>query len=234
METAPYTLHRIHLGNVSCFLIFREGEAVLVDCGNHGSQKAIHEALQQLNLEPDMVRLLILTHVHYDHAGSAKVLKEQTGCRIVVHRSEAERLRSGLTPVPGGTRWKAKILTTLGKAFRRRIMRFPGAEPDILAEDELDLSPYGFPARLMHTPGHTPGSMVVWLEGGELLAGDTFFGLEGRLHFPPFAENTSLLLKSWEQLRSLPAATIYPAHGHPFAFSRFLEEYEGAVGRYSL
>ncbi|MGW8315838.1 MAG: MBL fold metallo-hydrolase, partial [Bacteroidales bacterium] len=186
---APYTLHRIYLGNVSCFLVQRDGEALLVDCGNRGSEMNILETLKQLKLEPGSLRLLILTHVHFDHAGSAARLKELTGCRIVVHHREAERLRRGSTPIPGGTRWKAKVLVTLGKTFRRRIMRFPGAAHDILVEKELDLTPYGFMGRLIHTPGHTPGSMVVLLEGGELLAGDTFFGLEGRRHFPPFAES---------------------------------------------
>ena len=232
MTAAPYTLHRIFLGNVSCFLIYRKGEAMLVDCGNRGSEKKILDTMQQLHLEPAMLRLLILTHVHFDHAGSARQLKELTGCRIVVHRSEADRLRRGQTPIPGGTRWKAKMLVALGRVFRRRIMQFPGAEPDIMVDAELDLMPYGFQGRLIHSPGHTPGSMVVWLEGGDLLAGDTFFGLEGRLHFPPFAENLPMLVKSWEKLRSLSAGTVYPAHGKSFPFSRFLQEWKGVKKRY--
>ncbi|MGW8316729.1 MAG: hypothetical protein ACWGNV_14090, partial [Bacteroidales bacterium] len=59
-----------------------------------------------------------------------------------------------------------------------------------------------------------------------------FFGLEGRRHFPPFAESLPELLKSWEMLRSLPAKTIYPAHGRSFEFAQFLEEYTEAVDRY--
>lgn len=232
MTTVPYTLHRIYLGNVSCFLLYRKREALLVDCGNRGSEKKILDTLQQLNLEPEMIRLLILTHVHFDHAGSARQIKERTGCRIVVHRSEADRLRQGRTPIPGGTRWKARALVALGRIFRRRIMRFTGVEPDILVDEEMDLAPYGFRGTLIHTPGHTPGSMVVWLEEGDLLAGDTFFGLEGRLHFPPFAENLPMLMKSWEKLRSLSATTVYPAHGKSFEFSRFLKEWEEVKKRY--
>ena len=232
MADTPYTLHRIFLGNVSCFLIYRDGEALLVDCGNRGAEKKILETMEHLKLKPGMLRLLILTHVHFDHAGSASRLKEVTGCRIVVHRSEADRLRRGITPIPGGTRWKAKGLVALGKLFRRRIMRFPGAVPDLLADAELDLAPFGFGGRLIHTPGHTPGSMVVLLEKGELLAGDTFFGLEGKLHFPPFAENLPMLLKSWEKLSSLHATTIYPAHGRSFEFEHFLEEWQEARKRY--
>ncbi len=244
MSAANHTLHRIFLGNVSCYLIHSERDALLVDCGNRGSEVRILESFRHLGLDPGILRLLILTHVHFDHAGSARKIRELTGCHIVVHRSEAERLRRGTTPIPRGTRWKARVLVALGRVFRPRIMRFPGAEPDILVDHELDLSPHGFQGRLIHTPGHTPGSMVVLLEGGtgdhmdgdhrdgDLLAGDTFFGLEGRLHFPPFAENLPELLNSWQKLRSVPAGTIHPAHGKPFRFERFLEEYPEAVERY--
>ena len=246
MTSAPYQLHRIFLGNVSCFLVSREQDAWLVDCGNRGSEKRILEAMAGKGLEPGMLRVLLLTHVHFDHAGSARKLKELTGCRVAVHRNEAERLRRGITPIPGGTRWKARVLVFLGRSFRRRIMRFPGVEPDLLlgSDDQTGPEPdllsgpdpepglEGFPGRLIHVPGHTPGSVAVLLDGGELLAGDTFFGLEGKQHFPPFAEDRRLLLNSWEKLRALPAETIYPAHGHSFPFNRFLAEYETALERY--
>jgi hydroxyacylglutathione hydrolase len=233
MELPAYYLHRIFLLNVSCYLVYREGEAILVDCGNRGSEVRILDTMKKLGLEPEHLRLLILTHVHFDHAGSAAALHRLTGCRVVVHRNDAERLRRGLTPIPGGTRWKAKVLVAAGRIFRRRIMRFPPAEPGLVVEEELDLETFGFPGKVLHTPGHTPGSMVVWMERGELLAGDTLFGVEGKLHFPPFAEDVPALLESWDQLRSLPLETIYPAHGKPFGFRSFLEEYDAAVSRYT-
>ncbi len=61
----------------------------------------------------------------------------------------------------------------------------------------FDLKEFGFPGKVIHTPGHTFGSMVVLMEGGELIGGDTFFGLENKQHFPPFAEDPQALLKSW-------------------------------------
>jgi len=85
---------------------------------------------------------------------------------------------------------------------------------------------------VIHTPGHTPGSMIVLMDGGELIGGDTFFGLTGKKHFPPFAEDTEALLKSWEMVRKLPVRTIYPAHGGNFTFESFIGEYEQAVKKY--
>jgi glyoxylase-like metal-dependent hydrolase (beta-lactamase superfamily II) len=232
MATGPYTIHRIFLGNVSCFLVYRKGEAILVDCGNQGSEVKILETMQKLGMEPGMLRLLILTHVHFDHAGSAARIQAMTGCLVAVHRSEADRLREGMTPIPGGTRWKAKLVVAVGRRFRPRIMKFTGTEPDILVENSLSLDPHGFKGEVIHTPGHTPGSMVILLEGGELLAGDTLFGVEGKQHFPPFAEDLPSLLKSWEMIRSLTVTRIYPAHGRSFSRQQFLDEFNGAMERY--
>ena len=233
MSVEPYKVHLIELVNVSCYLIYRPDEAILVDCGKSGSEIKILEAIKGLGLEPGMLRLLVLTHSHFDHAGSAGRLKELTGCKVMIHRSEAERLSSGYSPIPAGTRWKAKLLVGLGRIFARRMMKFPDAKADLLVDDLFDLEAYGFPGRVIHTPGHTFGSMVVLLEGGELIAGDTLFGLENKQHFPPFAEELSALVSSWKHIHDLPVKTIYPAHGRHFSMESFLAEYESALKKYS-
>ena len=230
---ADYKLHRIGLGNVSCYLLYRPGECILVDCGNPGSEVKILDTLGHLGLEPESLKLLVLTHSHFDHAGSARKMKEVTGCRLMVHQSEADRLRRGYSPIPPGTRWKAKLIVALGRVFARKLMNFPGAEPDLTVEDQFDLEQFGFPGTVIHTPGHTHGSMVVLMEGGQLITGDTTFGLKSKQHFPPFAEDQAALVKSWEKIRGLKAETFYPAHGFHFPFSSFLAEYDAAVKRYS-
>jgi glyoxylase-like metal-dependent hydrolase (beta-lactamase superfamily II) len=229
---AAYQFHRIGLINVSSYLIHRPGEAILVDCGNKGSEVKILETFQELGLEPGMLKLLVMTHSHFDHAGSAGRLKELTGCQLMIHRSEAGRLRKGLSPIPAGTRWKAKLLVAMGRVFTRRLMYFDGAEPDLLVDEVFDLQEFGFPGQVIHTPGHTHGSMVVLMEDGELIGGDSIFGLEGKQHFPPFAEDLPALVRSWEKLRQLPVKTFYPAHGRPFSQESFRKEFDGAMERY--
>lgn len=232
MENIDYKVKRISLGMVSSFLVFKPGSAILVDSGNSGSEERIVEVLGRNGLDPGMLKLLILTHVHADHAGSARGLKELTGCRIMVHESEKERLQRGFAPIPGGTRWKARLLVALGRTVARRLGKFPGVEADLTVEHEAELDEFGFPGRVIHTPGHTHGSMVVLMEQGELIAGDTFFGLKGKVHFPPFAEDLPALLHTWRSLRSLPVKTIYPAHGRYFDRANFLDEFDQAMERY--
>ncbi|HDS06417.1 MAG TPA: MBL fold metallo-hydrolase [Bacteroides sp.] len=232
-EEKDYKIRRISLGGVSAYLLFKPGRAVLVDCGRGGLMNRILEALQGAGLQPEMLELLILTHAHFDHAGTAARIKAATGCRIMVHRSEADRLRKGFTQLPGGTRWKARVLVGLARVFARRLGKYEGVEPDILADTSYDLKEeFGFPARVIHTPGHTPGSMVVLTEAGEMFSGDTFFGLEGKEYFPPFAEDLTALLESWKMIRSLPVKVIYPAHGNRFTAQQFHDALEPALKKY--
>lgn len=230
---SAYRVYRIGLLKASAYVVYRPGEAILVDCGNPGSEDKILHMFDHLGLEPEMLKLLILTHSHFDHAGSAGSLKELTGCKVMIHQSESERLRKGYSPIPPGTRWKAKLLVALGRIVARRMMKFPGAEPDLLVELDFDLENYGFPGRVIHTPGHTHGSMVVLMEEGQLITGDTMFGVANKQHFPPFAEDLRALLRSWEKIRDMQVKTCYPAHGRHFAFESFLAEYDTALLKYS-
>ena len=125
MGPSNYSFHRIPLVNVSAYLLYRKGEAILVDSGNAGSEVRILEEINDLGIRPDMIRLLILTHAHFDHAGSAARIRELCGCRVVVHSSEAERLRKGFTRLPPGTRWKARLLVGIGRTLAARMGKFP-------------------------------------------------------------------------------------------------------------
>jgi len=213
MTEKPYRILRIPALNVACYLIYNQKEAILVDTTNKGSGTKVLDMLSDLGLQPSSLKLIVITHSHFDHAGSAREIKELTGARVVVHRSDADELRNGYGPLPDGTRWKAKVLVALGRLFLKRLGRIPPVEPDIIVEDELDLNAYGFRGRVIHTPGHTDGSMVVCLDGGEVIAGDTVFGLKEKEIFPPFADDRQALLKSWERLLDMGAACFYPGHG---------------------
>ncbi|MCP4312584.1 MAG: MBL fold metallo-hydrolase [Bacteroidetes bacterium] len=225
MESKELTLHRISLQNVSAFLLFRPGVAILVDCGKQGSEVKIFEEMTLLGLQPGMLKLLILTHAHYDHAGSAGRMKELTGCRIMIQRSDASHLEAGFTPFPSGTRWKARLVATFGRIFARRLMKYPPALADILVEESFELAEYGFPGRAIHTPGHTFGSMVILMEDGKMLAGDTLIGLPGKRIFPAFAEDPAGLLLSWGMISEMEVDIFYPAHGRSISKEKFLEEF---------
>ena len=207
-------------------MLFKPGEAILVDSGRRGSEEKILQEMASKGLQPTDLKLLLLTHAHYDHAGSARQLKEITGCRILIHRKEATRLEAGFTPIPSGTRWKAKVVVAVGRIFARHLMKYPSATADILMEASFSLAEFGFPGRLIHTPGHTPGSVVVLMEKGEMITGDTLFGLAGKRIFPPFAEDKAELKKSWKKISEIELKIFYPAHGVPISRDKFMKEFE--------
>jgi glyoxylase-like metal-dependent hydrolase (beta-lactamase superfamily II) len=103
----------------------------------------------------------------------------------------------------------------------RRLQRSSRLETDlILADAGLDLLEYGIAARVIATPGHTPGSVSVLLDTGEAIVGDL------AMNGPPLVLKPSLgtlfvdqqqLRGSWRNLVELGAHTVYPAHGKPFA-----------------
>ena len=161
---------------------------------------------------------------HFDHAGSAGKLKELSGCQIMVHRSEADKLKAGFTPIPAGTRWKAKMLVGVGRTFAGKIGKFPPADADLTPEDSFDLHEYGFPGKVIHTPGHTPGGICLYAKPN-LFTGDTVFvGGVGRTDFPG-GSSEQLLSSINSRLLSLPADTVvWPGHGYGGAGSTIGDE----------
>jgi glyoxylase-like metal-dependent hydrolase (beta-lactamase superfamily II) len=101
------------------------------------------------------------------------------------------------------------------------LFRFPKGKVDVvIRNDGLSLSDYGIPGRVIHTPGHTPGSVSVMLETGDAIVGCmTHNSFPFRLSpgLPIFAEDLPKLRDSWRSILEQGAETIYPAHGDSFS-----------------
>jgi hydroxyacylglutathione hydrolase len=209
----------IRKGVVNTYLI-RDRGAVLIDPGAARSGRAVLRSLGEL-LDPREIRVIIATHGHWDHIGAARQLREATGAPLAIHRDDARWLREGVVEWPAG-------VTPWGKVFRRvfgplmaPFLEVPALDPDVIIGDEgLDLGPYGVAGRVVHTPGHSAGSVTVLLDGGEAFVGDlTMNGppMTLRPRFGIFAHDAAQVPASWHHLLELGARTIYPAHGRPFS-----------------
>ncbi|MBN1819349.1 MAG: MBL fold metallo-hydrolase [Prolixibacteraceae bacterium] len=222
---------QIHSGFVSPVLIANGENSILVDTGRKGFGNEILKAIISKGLKPANIKLIILTHTHFDHAGNARFLKEKTGAKIIVHKNEAKCLEKGYTIIPRGTIPFSKRMSWLGRNLFPFIGKYPSVKPDIIVENELDLADWGIDGKILHTPGHTKGSQSV-LIGNSLLAGDAFFnrGLKGV--FPPFADEPELLIKTWEKIFKLNINKIYPGHGAAFKIDRAIETYDDIKSKY--
>lgn len=174
--------------SVNLFLIEGGAGWCLVDAGVAGSENAIFEYLKSLGHTPDRIRLLVLTHAHPDHVGAAKAVRDTAGCAVAAHFGdrrwiEDTELQERERPVPG---FRALVAGSV-KVDR------------VLADGEaIDLG--GLTAEVIHTPGHSHGSISLYIrEDRALITGDAV-PVPGE---PPIYEDAAASRRSVRRLKAV-------------------------------
>ncbi|MCM3788421.1 MBL fold metallo-hydrolase [Domibacillus sp. 8LH] len=178
----------------NCYILSHESKCIVFDPGSEGDQ--LVSWLKENKLDPLAV---LLTHAHFDHIGAVRPLKEAFNMPVYLHEKEAEWLENA--DLNGSSRFGMGSITA------------PPA--DVLIRNEEDLTIDLFTFKLLHTPGHSPGSVSYYFEeGGALFAGDTLFmGSIGRTDLAG-GDHQTLLTSIHEKIMSLPEETIVlPGHG---------------------
>jgi len=162
------SIHPIRLGAARCYVVQGEG-SILVDAGSPNQARGFRKALERLPVRPEDIQLVVITHGHWDHIGSAKDIKEITGAKIAMHRLEKDRLEKSLHVLPPGVIPWGRLIVGIMAVFRP-LVHIPAAQVDLLlGDEEVSLAEYGIPGRVIHTPGHSSGSVTVLLETGDAL-----------------------------------------------------------------
>ena len=217
---------RVPLGRANAYFVISEGQVLLIDAGIRKNEQKIVQALGNLGLSPSNIRLIILTHTHYDHCGSLKALKDMTGARIVVHHNEATCLREGYGGFPKGTTRLTKAISLIGRTIGKRMGGYDPVSPDITISERFGLEEYGTDGYILPTPGHTSGSISVIILNRYAIVGDTLFNNFRKSVFPPFADDQEELFRSWGKLYDTGCRTFYPGHGNPFEIDKFRQSLE--------
>jgi len=169
------------------------GEAIVIDPGDEVGR--IHRRLTELGLK---LKQILVTHAHIDHVGGALKLKRLTGAPILLNQNDLPLLNM----MESQAGW-------LGIAPPET------APPDESLEDGLLVGLARYPAQVLHTPGHTQGSVCLHFAPLKMLiAGDTLFaGSIGRTDLP--GGNAGQIIDSIEtRLLTLPDETkVLPGHG---------------------
>lgn len=169
LEPPPVSVERLARMYSNIYLL-RGQSIALVDSGSPGDADALTEALREKGLRPSDVRVVVLTHGHADHAGTARFL-QQNGAKIVLGRGGEPMTREGHNDEMAST----GLLGVLLKPFVR--FPFDPFVPDVFVDDEVDLASYGLPGvRVKRLPGHTRGSVVVFVGAREAITGDLMLG----------------------------------------------------------
>lgn len=204
---------RVLTGRSNVFLLSHGRRNALVDTGRKTGRRKLAERLRGLGIT--RLDALILTHTHFDHAENAAFIRETFDAQVIVHRTEAQFLREGNSPLPRGTILPAKLLVRLAVGRTASLFAYEPCQADIQVQDRLDLSDFGLDAYLLHTPGHSSGSVSLIVEREIALVGDAMFGVFPRSIFPPFADDVSQLVSSWGTLLDTGSHLFLPGHGSP-------------------
>jgi glyoxylase-like metal-dependent hydrolase (beta-lactamase superfamily II) len=204
--------------DAAIYLIDFAGTLVLIDSGAGKSFSQIVRNIEMLGFNPANISDLILTHCHIDHIGSAPFFNDRYGTKILIHELDANAVENG---------------DSLKTAANWYSSTFPPTKVDRKLSGSHEILKYGQEdLHCLHTPGHTPGSISLYLdrEGKRVLFGQD---IHGPFH-AAFGSDIKAWKKSMQILLALEADILCEGHFGIFQpkekvrgyIERYLEEYD--------
>jgi glyoxylase-like metal-dependent hydrolase (beta-lactamase superfamily II) len=238
MEIYEYKVPIPDVGfNANAYLIKLENkESILVDTGPNAPQALdiLEATLKKAEVSWDNIRHILVTHGHYDHISFAAQIVERSGALVWVHPADRQKLTNASdnpffvdpeSVIPFLEKLgvqKTKIASLISEVVTGARGFKPLSESSIRSLSEGTVLKFsGLTIRVIHTPGHTPGSCCFQLvENGVVFTGDTLlpqitpnpiFDIDGE------ERDLSLvrLQESLTKIRQFRASIAYPGHGKP-------------------
>jgi glyoxylase-like metal-dependent hydrolase (beta-lactamase superfamily II) len=204
--------------DATVFVIDFSGELIMIDTGAGRSARTLVRNIEGAGLDPKKISTVILTHCHIDHIGSAPYFRENFGCKLAAHDKDADAIEEG-DPIMTAANWYETD--------------FPPTPVDIRFKADHETLQFGAEElHLLHTPGHTPGSMSLYLDRGgkRVLFGQDIHGP----FLPSFKSDVGRWRKSMEQLLALEADILCEGHFGIFQTKEQVRKYiQGYMREYS-
>ncbi|MDD4374510.1 MAG: MBL fold metallo-hydrolase [Bacteroidales bacterium] len=207
-----YEIIQILSGRSNVFLLTNGDKNVLIDTSVSRLWNRLQQRLKKLGI--NNIDYLFLTHAHFDHAANANRIKSKFNASVIIHKNEVGYLLKGDNILPKGTTFITRpMVKVFSKLFSSSLFKYDPCEPDLVVDSYYDLKDIGFHAYLIHTPGHTIGSMSLIVDDEIAMVGDTMFGVFKWSVFPPYAEDEKIMIKSWGKLLATNCLIFIPSHG---------------------
>lgn len=205
------------LRGANVYLLKGSAGLTLIDAGMRGDLDRIVAQLKQAGWDPSQVDTVVLTHAHGDHAGGAAALRRCCDAQVVSHRDEAPTIEQ-TKPLPA-TSWVGRLLNWL---THRLMFRVAPCSVDCRVKDGDVIEALGG-LHVVHTPGHTPGSIALHQPERQILfCGDALFNAnpmtgEGELQLPIrlFTFDDEQARRSVARLADLRIVVLCCGHGEP-------------------
>lgn len=192
-----------------CVYLLNLGELILIDAGAGWSVEKIVKNIERLGLDPKNLKKILLTHCHIDHIGGVPEIKKRFGSKIYIHNLDAPPLESGDSVLTAATWYQTSFPPTpvdVKLNFPEEVLRIGGEKLVCL-----------------HTPGHTPGSICIYLDrdGKRVLFAQD---LHGPL-LPEFGSNLNDWDRSTRKLLDLEADILCEGHFGIYKTKKDVKDY---------
>ena len=183
-------------------------DLVLIDCGAGRSYPMLVDTIKALGLDPQRLHTLVLTHCHIDHIGAANNFRGDWGCRIAAHELDARAIEEGDVSMTGADLYGIQLPPTrVDQILEGREARLDFEEGSL---------------QVIHTPGHTPGSISLYVDRGVRV----LFGQD--IHGPfmaRFGSDVNRWRISMEELLKLDADILCEGHFGIYRTKEAVREY---------
>ncbi len=221
-------VHDIDLGMVHAYLYQEADRLTLIDTGLTNSGTAIVDAIDGIGRKINDLKQIVVTHYHPDHMGSLAGLAERSRAKVLAHALDAPVVRGDQSEeTPNLSELERKLQAEISKGVRPA--RPCEVDRELVDGDEIELEGG---ARVVHVPGHTAGSIAVYVpKRCALFAGDAAARMpEGQLLVGVFNVDPNKTRASFRRLAELEFDAVFFGHGAPMekdaslAFRRLAEK----------